>query len=141
MYNYRIGGKTGKVQKLEISDDRVAVRTQNARALNDALFDPKSKETLQEFDVEQYLPNTEVTVLKVKSNIINKKASRDAVEVEKLFRGQPQVLRHQRPGLHQRGDEQAILHRDEGQGRQQRDRETLRSRQAGQPRGQTPAQG
>lgn len=89
MYNYRIGGKIGKVQKLEISDDRVAVRTQNARALNDALFDPKSKETLQDFDVEQYLPNTEVTVLKVKSNIINKKASRDAARTQ--FKTEPEL--------------------------------------------------
>ena len=82
MYNYRIGGKTGKVQKLEISDDRIVVRTRNTRLLNDALFDPKSKETLEDFEVEQYLPEAEVTVLKVKHNISDKIAHRDLARTQ-----------------------------------------------------------
>ncbi|MGZ5191553.1 MAG: S8 family peptidase, partial [Flavisolibacter sp.] len=66
MVTYTIGGKNGKKIALEESNDRIVVRTKNARSLNDAVFSNQGKETLSNFDVEVEFPEADITVLKSK---------------------------------------------------------------------------
>jgi subtilisin family serine protease len=77
MYSYTIGGKKGKKIDLQESKDRVAVRTKNARKLNDSIFFNESKEALQDFNIEMEFPEADVTILKTKEDEQTKTVTRD----------------------------------------------------------------
>ena len=66
MYTYTLGGKNGKKISLEESNNRVVVRTKNARNLKDAVFSQEGKQVLQNFDVEMEFPEADVSILKTK---------------------------------------------------------------------------
>jgi subtilisin family serine protease len=66
MYSYTFGGKNGQKNTLLESNDRVVVRTRNARSLENAVFTEAGKETLSEFNVELEFPEADITVLKAK---------------------------------------------------------------------------
>ena len=68
MYSYTIGGKRGKKITLQESNNRVVVRTRNARRLNDAIFSDESKEVLEDFKIEMEFPEADITVLKTKDD-------------------------------------------------------------------------
>ena len=66
MYTYTYGGKNGKKSTLKISNDRVVVRTKNARSLNAAVHSAKAKKVLQKFEVEHNFPEADVCILHAK---------------------------------------------------------------------------
>jgi subtilisin family serine protease len=65
-YSYRIGGKKGKIVKLEEANDKVVVRVKNARKLEGAVVSDKGKKTLAQFEAEIEYPEHDVIVLKAK---------------------------------------------------------------------------
>ncbi len=77
MYSYTIGGKRGKKITLQESNNRVVVRTRNARRLNDAIFSNESKEVLEDFNIEMEFPEADITVLKTKEGKKTQKGLRD----------------------------------------------------------------
>jgi len=77
MYTYTFGGKNGKKNTLYESNDRVVVRTNNARNLNNAVFSEEGKKVLKDFNIELEFPEADVTVLKTKESVPDKKAVRD----------------------------------------------------------------
>jgi subtilisin family serine protease len=66
MYTYRYGGKKSKPHNLVVSNDRVVVRTRNARPLDDAIKTNEGKKVLSKFDVEVEFPEADVSILKSK---------------------------------------------------------------------------
>jgi subtilisin family serine protease len=66
MFTYKFGGKSGKKRTLSESNDRVVVRTKNARSLDDAVTSDVGKEILKDFIVELEFPEADVTVLKTR---------------------------------------------------------------------------
>lgn len=66
MYTYTFGGKGGKKTTLTESNDKVVVRTKNARKLDDAVSSDEGKQILKDFIVELEFPEADVTVLKTK---------------------------------------------------------------------------
>ena len=89
MITYTIGGKNGKKIALEESNDRIVVRTKNARKLNDAVFSNQGKETLQNFDVEMELPEADITVLKSKQETSTEKQVRD--NARSVLKNEPEL--------------------------------------------------
>ena len=77
MYTYTLGGKKGKKQTLVESNDKIVVRTKNARSLSDAVFTDEGKKSLDNFKVDMEIPEADVTVLKANKGIKNKLAARD----------------------------------------------------------------
>ena len=69
MYSYSFGGKTGKKNNLLESNNRIVVRTRNARTLEDAVTTGEGKEVLKEFKAEMEFPEADVTVLKTRKDI------------------------------------------------------------------------
>lgn len=72
MYTYTYGGKNGKKNILKESNNRVVVRTKNARLLENAIFSAEGKEILRNFDVELQFPESDITILKTKEQVSNK---------------------------------------------------------------------
>ncbi len=64
MYSFKFGGKNGVAQSLEESNNRVVVRTRNARSLKDAVFSEDGKRVMENFVPEIEFPESDVTVLK-----------------------------------------------------------------------------
>ena len=77
MYTYTLGGKNGKKITLNASNDRVVVRTKNARDLKDAVYSEDGKQALQNFDIEMEFPEADVTILKTKKGVKSETAFRD----------------------------------------------------------------
>ncbi|MFT3681148.1 MAG: S8 family serine peptidase [Ferruginibacter sp.] len=68
MYTYKFGGKGGATQSLVESDNKVVVRTKNARLLKDAVFTQEGKRVLENFETDTEFPESDVTVLKPKTD-------------------------------------------------------------------------
>ncbi|WP_072038949.1 S8 family serine peptidase [Flavihumibacter solisilvae] len=68
MFTYTLGGKNGKKVSLQESNDRVVVRTRNARPLSDAIFTDEGRQTLEDFNIEEQFPEADITILKAKSD-------------------------------------------------------------------------
>ena len=66
MFTYTYGGKKGKKVSLKIAEDRVVVRTKNARTLQNAIHSTKGKKMLQNFEVERIFPEADVCILQTK---------------------------------------------------------------------------
>jgi hypothetical protein len=78
MLTYKYGGKNGTEHALVESNDRVVVRTKNARPLYDAVYSDEAKELLQNFAVEMEFPDADVSVLKAKQRALESTNLRDA---------------------------------------------------------------
>ncbi len=77
MYTYTFGGKKGKKNTLKESNNRVVVRTKNARKLDNSVYSDEGKETLKDFEVEIEFPEADVTILKTKESVSDSKKVRD----------------------------------------------------------------
>ena len=77
MYTYTFGGKNGKKNTLHESNDRVVVRTKNARNLSDAVFSAEGKKVMLDFSVEVEFPDADVTVLKMHKKVRDVREVRD----------------------------------------------------------------
>ncbi|MFN0276476.1 MAG: S8 family serine peptidase [Chitinophagales bacterium] len=77
MYTYTFGGKKGKKRTLVESENRVVVRTKNARKLADAVFSEEGKNAIDNYNIEFELPEADVTILKSKEGTKNQLALRD----------------------------------------------------------------
>lgn len=89
MYSYTYGGKKGKKQTLKVAEDRIAVRTRNARKLRDAVQSKDGKEMLSHFDVEMNLPEADVSVLQAKDDVEDKLTMRD--EARNVLKTEPEL--------------------------------------------------
>jgi subtilisin family serine protease len=97
MYSYTFGGKDGQKTTLLESNDRVVVRTKNARSLQNAVFTEAGKETLKEFNVELQFPEADITVLKPKeesgaTDTVQRDSARAALKNEEEIRFAGRVL-------------------------------------------------
>ena len=77
MYTYTLGGKNGKRHILRISDDLVAIRTRNSRALSNAVVSAKGKDVLKDFEIVMEFPEADITVVQAKQNVKNVLAVRN----------------------------------------------------------------
>jgi len=96
MYTYTYGGKNGKKSTLKISNDRVVVRTKNARSLNAAVHSAKAKKVLQKFEVEHNFPEADVCILhakQVRSRSVSARGSKTALRdnARKVLKEEPEL--------------------------------------------------
>jgi len=97
MYTFKFGGKNAQAQQLEESNDRIVVRTKNARPLNNAVFSDAGKKTLENFSAEVEFPESDVTILKTKPAFKGdarglRDASRTVLKTEEELRFAGRVL-------------------------------------------------
>ena len=96
MVTYTLGGKEGKKIALQESNDRIVVRTRNARKLEEAVSTDEGKEVLQNFNVEVEFPEADITVLQQKelasSQMISRDSARSALKEEPELRFAGRVL-------------------------------------------------
>jgi subtilisin family serine protease len=97
MYTFKFGGKNAQAQQLEESNDRIVVRTKNARPLNNAVFSDAGKKTLENFSAEVEFPESDVTILKPKPAFKGdakglRDASRNVLKTEEELRFAGRVL-------------------------------------------------
>ncbi|MEZ4951762.1 MAG: S8 family serine peptidase [Saprospiraceae bacterium] len=79
----------GKKYPLSISDDRVVVRTKNARSLQDAVFSEPGNFVLNMFDVEMHLPESDISILKARRDIPDTRTMRD--EARMVLKQEPDL--------------------------------------------------
>lgn len=97
MYTYTYGGKKGQKVNLKIAEDRVVVRTKNARTLQNAVHSPKGKKMLQNFEVERIFHGADVSILQTKkvrrrgvsAAPVDQTEMRD--EARKIFKKEPEL--------------------------------------------------
>jgi subtilisin family serine protease len=89
MYSYTYGGKNGKRNTLHESIDRIVVRTNNARKLDNAVFSNEGKKALEDFNTELVIPEADITVLKTKDTIENKTVIRD--NARSVLKNEPEL--------------------------------------------------
>lgn len=89
MYTYTFGGKYGKKRTLQVSHDRVVVRTRNARDLSDAVFSDESLAVLKEFNVELEFPDADVTILKTRDSVTDNLNMRERART--AFKKEPEL--------------------------------------------------
>ena len=89
MYSYTYGGKKGRKFNLKVAEDRIAVRTRNARKLKDAVHSESGKEMLGNFDVEANFPEADVSVLQTKDDVADKENMRD--EARSILKKEPEL--------------------------------------------------
>lgn len=79
----------GKKYPLTVSNDRVVVRTNNARSLQSSVFSESGNFVLNMFDVEWHLPEADVSVLKARRDIPDKRAMRE--EARNVLKAEPDL--------------------------------------------------
>ena len=78
MYSYTFGKKNSAKQNLVESDNRVVIRTKNARKLKDAITGRDAKIAMEKFNIEVEFPDADVTVIKSKEEGTDQTALRDS---------------------------------------------------------------
>ncbi len=96
MYSCTFGGKKGQKVKFKISENRVVVRTRNARSLENAVHSPQGKKVLEKFSVELNLPDADVCVLHTKQRSVR---SRGAAKPSTKLRDQARSVLKKEPEL------------------------------------------
>ncbi|MCB0663972.1 MAG: S8 family serine peptidase, partial [Saprospiraceae bacterium] len=79
----------GKKYPLSVSNDRVVVRTQNARSLQSSVFSESGNFVLNMFDIEWHLPEADVSILKARRDIPDKRSLRD--EARQVLKAEPDL--------------------------------------------------
>jgi len=86
MYTYTYNGKKFSLRE---SDDRIVVRTRNARKLSNAVRSTPGKKVLEDFKTEANFEASDVSVLKLKKKTANNLAKRD--EARAVLKAEPDL--------------------------------------------------